>query len=166
MLRCYRSLLWHPVEAHHTVNEDSRWHCRAAGTSSMSVLRTTRLMRVFKLARSWKELNRIITAVLRSFSQVCYLSLLLLLFVYIIALMGMQLFGHKFSSCDVEGAQQLCPPGMQRQECPSYPDCYVPCSESQAATWLSVPGECSCDIGIVMGIISYAGLPLQKQLAH
>jgi hypothetical protein len=107
----------------------------------MSVLRTTRLMRVFKLARSWKELNRIITAVLRSFSQVCYLSLLLLLFVYIIALMGMQLFSHKFASCDVDGAQQLCPPGMQRHECPSYPDCYVPCSESQEATWFSVPGE-------------------------
>lgn len=107
----------------------------------MSVLRTTRLMRVFKLARSWKELNRIITAVLRSFSQVCYLSLLLLLFVYIIALMGMQLFSHKFSSCDVDGAQQLCPPGVPRHECPSYPDCYVQCSESQAATWFAVPGE-------------------------
>ncbi|KAF6257951.1 Ion transport protein-domain-containing protein [Scenedesmus sp. NREL 46B-D3] len=112
-----------------------------AGASSMSVLRTTRLMRVFKLARSWKELNRIITAVLRSFSQVCYLSLLLLLFVYIIALMGMQLFGHKFSSCGVGGAQQLCPPGRQRHECPIYPDCYVPCTESQAATWFSVPGS-------------------------
>jgi hypothetical protein len=115
----------------------------------MSVLRTTRLMRVFKLARSWKELNRIITAVLRSFSQVCYLSLLLLLFVYIIALMGMQLFGHKLSSCNVEGAQELCPPGMQRAECPSYPDCYVPCSESQVATWFGVPGQ---------GLLQFRGL--------
>eukprot|EP00882_Tetradesmus_deserticola_P027290 GHRQ01030179.1.p2 GENE.GHRQ01030179.1~~GHRQ01030179.1.p2 ORF type:complete len:131 (+),score=46.55 GHRQ01030179.1:120-512(+) len=107
----------------------------------MSVLRTARLMRVFKLARSWKELNRIITAVLRSVSQVCYLSLLLLLFVYIVALMGMQLFGHKFSSCTVDGAQELCPPGIQRHECPAYPDCYVPCSDSQAATWIDVPGN-------------------------
>jgi hypothetical protein len=90
--------------------------------------------------------------VLRSFSQVCYLSLLLLLFVYIIALMGMQLFGHKFSSCDVEGAQELCPPGMQRSECPSYPDCYVPCSESQVGSWFSVPGEVLPQLGPELGV--------------
>lgn len=107
----------------------------------MSVLRTTRLLRVFKLARSWKELNRIITAVLRSFSQVCYLSLLLLLFLYIFALMGMQLFGYSFSSCSVSGAQQLCPPGVDITDCPSYPDCYVPCSDSQVFSWFSMPGE-------------------------
>jgi hypothetical protein len=56
-------------------------------SSSLSVLRTARLLRVFKLARSWAELNRIITTILRSFSQVMYLSLLLMLFVFVFALM-------------------------------------------------------------------------------
>jgi hypothetical protein len=51
------------------------------------VLRTARLLRVFKLARSWSELNRIITTILKSFSQVMYLSLLLMLFVFVFALM-------------------------------------------------------------------------------
>jgi hypothetical protein len=51
------------------------------------VLRTARLLRVFKLARSWAELNRIITTILRSFSQVMYLSLLLMLFMFVFALM-------------------------------------------------------------------------------
>jgi hypothetical protein len=96
--------------------------------------------------------------VLRSFSQVCYLSLLLLLFVYIIALMGMQLFGHKFSSCDVEGARELCPPGMQRSECPSYPDCYVPCLESQVASWFSAAGETLPQQGPDLGVAGSEGL--------
>eukprot|EP00878_Enallax_costatus_P025909 GHUV01027766.1.p2 GENE.GHUV01027766.1~~GHUV01027766.1.p2 ORF type:complete len:120 (-),score=40.76 GHUV01027766.1:828-1187(-) len=107
--------------------------------SSLSVLRTARLMRVFKLARSWKELNRIITTILHSFSQVMYLSLLVVLFVFIFALMGMQLFGYKFGSCAVPGAQQLCPPGVTK--CPDYPDCYVPCDPGRVFTWISVPGE-------------------------
>lgn len=59
----------------------------AAASSTLSVLRTARLLRVFKLARSWSELNRIITTILKSFSQVMYLSLLLMLFVFVFALM-------------------------------------------------------------------------------
>jgi hypothetical protein len=51
------------------------------------VLRSARLLRVFKLARCWPELNRIIGTILHSFSQVVHLSLLLLLFVFVFALM-------------------------------------------------------------------------------
>lgn len=54
---------------------------------SLTVLRTFRLARVFKLARSWKELNRIISALGRSVTSVGYLSLLLLLLVFVFALM-------------------------------------------------------------------------------
>lgn len=61
--------------------------CLATASNSLSVLRTARLLRVFKLARSWAELNRIITTILRSFSQVMYLSVLLILFVFVFALM-------------------------------------------------------------------------------
>jgi hypothetical protein len=53
----------------------------------------------------------------------------------------MQLFGFKFASCSVDGAQQLCPPGTPPQECPVYPDCYVPCQESQAFSWVNVTGR-------------------------
>lgn len=111
----------------------------SSAVASLSVLRTARLMRVFKLARSWQELNRIITTVLHSFSQVMYLSLLVLLFVFIFALMGMQLFGYSFGNCTLPDAQQVCPPGMG--DCPDYPDCYVPCDVDRVLTWFSVPGE-------------------------
>jgi hypothetical protein len=67
---------------------------------SLSVLRSFRILRVFKLARSWVELNTIINTMIASISSVSYLSLILLLFIYICALMGMQLFGYKYAFCD------------------------------------------------------------------
>lgn len=56
---------------------------------------------------------------------------------------GMQLFGFKFASCSVDGAQKLCPPGTAALECPPYPDCYVPCRLDQAFDWINVTGELS-----------------------
>ncbi len=88
---------------------------------------------MFKLARSWRELNRLISTLLGSVMSVGYLSLILLLFMFIFALLGMQLFGYKFQFCDaVEGSQQLCPPGMEiNADCPDHLDCYLPCDASQ-----------------------------------
>lgn len=75
------------------------------------MLRAFRLLRIFRLARTWKELNRIVTAMIKSVMSVSYLSLILLLFLFIFALLGMQLFGYKFSVCGVEDADLVCPPG-------------------------------------------------------
>lgn len=113
----------------------------AALGGSLSVLRAFRLLRVFKLARSWKELNRIINTIGRSVVSVGYLSVLLLLLVFVFALMGLQIFGHKLMWCDVEGAVPLCPPGLRPEaDCPPHPDCYVACSAAQAFTWFDVEG--------------------------
>ena len=59
-------------------------------SANLNVLRCFRLLRVFKLARSWKELNRVLTTVLNSLSSIGYLSLLLLLFIFMMAVLGMQ----------------------------------------------------------------------------
>ena len=69
------------------------------GNNYLSVLRTFRLLRVFKLARSWKQLNDIITTMFKSLAGISYLSLILLLFMYVFALLGMQLFGYEFIDC-------------------------------------------------------------------
>jgi hypothetical protein len=61
----------------------------------LSVLRALRLLRIFRLARSWRELNLIIRAMFRSLTSTFYLLLLMALFLFIAALMGMQLFGYK-----------------------------------------------------------------------
>lgn len=59
----------------------------------LSVLRTFRLMRVFKLARSWTGLQLVLQTVLDSLNSIAYLAGILLLIMFIFALLGMQMFG-------------------------------------------------------------------------
>lgn len=65
------------------------------GTSSdtggaLSALRTFRLLRVFKLAKNWTSLRLLLSTILRTLIHVGNFVLLLLLFMYIFALIGMQ----------------------------------------------------------------------------
>jgi len=64
------------------------------------------------------------------------------------SLQGMQLFGFKFSTCSLPGSQQLCPPGTHPAQCPVYPDCYIPCKDSEVFTWIKALGGrqavCAC----------------------
>ena len=60
------------------------------------MLRAFRLLRVFKLLRSWTSLQRLLTALLSLASDFLYLMLLLALILFIFALLGMQLFGGRF----------------------------------------------------------------------
>jgi hypothetical protein len=62
----------------------------ASSASYLSVLRAFRLLRVFRLARSWTSLHRIITVLLSSILSVSWLSVLLLLFMFITALLATQ----------------------------------------------------------------------------
>jgi hypothetical protein len=128
----------------------------AALGGSLSVLRTFRLARVFKLGRSWKELNRIINVLGRSVTSVGWLSVLLLLVVFVFALMGMQLFGFRLQRCELPGAAQLCPPGRAHGvDCPPHPDCFVACGAEQAGTWFDAPGGlCECGGAWVGGPMS------------
>ena len=112
------------------------------GNNYLSVLRTFRLLRVFKLARSWKQLNDIITTMFKSLAGISYLSLILLLFMYVFALLGMQLFGYEFIDCGgygIEAANKNCPAGMTK-ECPDHFDCYAPCESSQVGQWVTFVG--------------------------
>ena len=112
------------------------------GNNYLSVLRTFRLLRVFKLARSWKQLNDIITTMFKSLAGISYLSLILLLFMYVFALLGMQLFGYEFIDCGgygIEAADKNCPAGMTK-ECPDHFDCYAPCESSQLGQWVTFVG--------------------------
>ncbi|KAG1668958.1 hypothetical protein FOA52_001002 [Chlamydomonas sp. UWO 241] len=102
---------------------------------AMSTFRAFRLLRVFRLARSWKSLNRIIIILGASVEPISWLTMLLFLFMFITGLLGMEFFGYKLASCSVEGSEQLCPPGIDVLDCPPHFDCYVPCSAALANTW-------------------------------
>ena len=86
------------------------------GGGMLSALRTGRLLRVFKLARSWPQLRNIIITILATIPSMSSLAGMLLLFIFIFDLLGMQLFGYQFIFCDsygVEGAEPLCPPARR-----------------------------------------------------
>ncbi|KAG2493814.1 hypothetical protein HYH03_008033 [Edaphochlamys debaryana] len=114
-----------------------------SGVGPLSVLRTLRFLRLLRLATRWDELRRVVQTLFRSVLSVAWMSLLTLLFLVIAALLGMQVFGYKFMFCDyVPGASPVCPLGQAVWgQCPDYFYCYLPCSSSEADTWLSVPGS-------------------------
>ncbi|XP_060732614.1 sodium channel, voltage-gated, type I-like, alpha isoform X2 [Tachysurus vachellii] len=65
----------------------------------MSVLRSFRLLRVFKLAKSWPTLNMLIKIIHNSVGALGNLTLVLAIIVFIFAVVGMQLFGKSYTSC-------------------------------------------------------------------
>ncbi|XP_066274287.1 sodium channel protein type 4 subunit alpha-like isoform X2 [Branchiostoma lanceolatum] len=62
----------------------------------LSVLRTFRLLRVFKLARSWPTMNMLLSIIGSSLGALANLTVVLAIIVYILAVLGMQLFGEQY----------------------------------------------------------------------
>ncbi|XP_062389380.1 sodium channel, voltage-gated, type I-like, alpha [Sardina pilchardus] len=67
-----------------------------AKLSGMSVLRSFRLLRIFKLAKSWPTLNMLIKIIGNSVGALGNLTLVLAIIVFIFAVVGMQLFGTSY----------------------------------------------------------------------
>ena len=78
-----------------------------SGSGALSALRAVRIFRVFRvlrmmrLLRGLKSMLQIINVIQRSISSFIYLAMLLLLFVFIYALLGMQIFGGGFTDPEV-----------------------------------------------------------------
>ncbi|CAM2105161.1 unnamed protein product [Caretta caretta] len=66
------------------------------GGGTLSVLRSFRLLRVFKLAKSWPTLNTLIKIIGNSVGALGNLTLVLAIIVFIFAVVGMQLFGKNY----------------------------------------------------------------------
>ncbi|XP_055071354.2 sodium channel, voltage-gated, type I-like, alpha isoform X4 [Misgurnus anguillicaudatus] len=67
--------------------------------SGMGILRPFRLLRVFKLAKSWPTLNMLIKIIGNSIGAMSNLTLVLAIIVFIFAVVGMQLFGKSYGDC-------------------------------------------------------------------
>ena len=111
----------------------------ADGGGNLTVLRSFRLLRILKLARSWPQLRKIIATILDTIPSMSSLAGMLFLFIFIFDLLGLQLFGYEFVFCDsygVDGAAPTCPPSVAETACPNRKDCYVACKASQVGTWI------------------------------
>ncbi|XP_030584397.1 sodium channel, voltage gated, type VIII, alpha subunit b isoform X2 [Archocentrus centrarchus] len=76
-----------------------------ADVEGLSVLRSFRLLRVFKLAKSWPTLNMLIKIIGNSVGALGNLTLVLAIIVFIFAVVGMQLFGKSYKDCVCKIAQ-------------------------------------------------------------
>ena len=68
------------------------------GVAGLSVLRSFRLLRVFKLAKAWKTLQELIATILAALSDVIVAGCLLLLIMFIFSLLGMEAFGGNWNA--------------------------------------------------------------------
>jgi len=70
-------------------------HHDRAGSFGLSALRALRLLRVFKVTKYWSSLRNLVIALMNAISSILSLLFLLFLFIFIFALLGMQLFGGR-----------------------------------------------------------------------
>uniref|UniRef100_A0AAN0LJ60 Multifunctional fusion protein n=3 Tax=Arthropoda TaxID=6656 RepID=A0AAN0LJ60_9ACAR len=66
------------------------------GVQGLSVLRSFRLLRVFKLAKSWPTLNLLISIMGKTVGDLGNLTFVLGIIIFIFAVMGMQMFGGNY----------------------------------------------------------------------
>ncbi|KAL4634881.1 voltage-dependent R-type calcium channel subunit alpha-1E isoform X3 [Arapaima gigas] len=63
----------------------------------ISVLRALRLLRIFKITKYWASLRNLVVSLMNSMKSIISLLFLLFLFIVVFALLGMQLFGGRFT---------------------------------------------------------------------
>jgi voltage-dependent calcium channel L type alpha-1D len=62
---------------------------------AVTAMRTFRLLRLFKLAKTWKSLNNLLTTMVQTLIDISQFSIILFLFMYVYSLLGMELFAYK-----------------------------------------------------------------------
>ncbi|KAM9785292.1 voltage-dependent T-type calcium channel subunit alpha-1H isoform 1-T2 [Syngnathus typhle] len=75
----------------------SVWEIIAQAGGGLSVLRTFRLLRVLKLVRFLPALRRQLVVLMKTMDNVATFCMLLMLFIFTFSILGMHLFGCKFS---------------------------------------------------------------------
>uniref|UniRef100_A0A8C9T7A2 Voltage-dependent T-type calcium channel subunit alpha-1H n=1 Tax=Scleropages formosus TaxID=113540 RepID=A0A8C9T7A2_SCLFO len=75
----------------------SVWEIIGQADGGLSVLRTFRLLRVLKLVRFLPALRRQLVVLMKTMDNVATFCMLLMLFIFIFSILGMHLFGCKFS---------------------------------------------------------------------
>uniref|UniRef100_A0A8C6VMI3 Sodium channel protein n=1 Tax=Naja naja TaxID=35670 RepID=A0A8C6VMI3_NAJNA len=112
-----------------------------ANVEGLSVLRSFRLLRVFKLAKSWPTLNMLIKIIGNSVGALGNLTLVLAIIVFIFAVVGMQLFGKSYKECVCKIAE----------------DCELPllCGEWIETMWdcMEVAGQTMCLIVFMLVMV-------------
>ena len=68
------------------------------GLSVMRAVRLVRVVRVLKLAQSWRTMRVLLTIIISTLGGQAYLTLILIILIYIFAVLGMQIFADFYTS--------------------------------------------------------------------
>jgi len=71
-----------------------------SGGGAISALRAIRLLRVFKLARSWTSFRDLLHKIIITLKDITNISVLMILFMFIFALVGSEMYGYKVKYTD------------------------------------------------------------------
>lgn len=74
------------------------WAGVKGGTKgAVSAFRGVRLLRVFKLARSWTSFRELLEKIMMTFKDISNFSILLFIFMFVYTLLGMELYAYNVS---------------------------------------------------------------------
>lgn len=76
----------------------------ASGSSSFSVFRSLRLFRIFKMAKKWQSLQSLLRTIASTMYEIGNFAALLILFMFIYSLVGMQLLANRLRFSNDSGA--------------------------------------------------------------
>ncbi|XP_027146613.1 sodium channel, voltage-gated, type I-like, alpha [Larimichthys crocea] len=120
--------------------------------TSMSVLRSFRLLRVFKLAKSWPTLNTLIKIIGNSVGALGNLTLVLAIIVFIFAVVGMQLFGKNYKDCVCKISQDCTLPRWHMSD---FFHSFLIVFRVLCGEWIETMWDCMEVSGMTMCIIVY-----------
>lgn len=86
--------------------------------SSVSVLRSLRLLRLFKMIKQWTSIHHLLSTIAKAASEIRSFGILLILFIFIYALIGMQLFANRLHFDDSGAHIAITDPMYEKSEVP------------------------------------------------
>ncbi|NWU90483.1 SCN5A protein, partial [Upupa epops] len=104
----------------------------------LSVLRSFRLLRVFKLAKSWPTLNTLIKIIGNSLGALSNLTLVLAIIIFIFAIVGVQLFGRSYG----EHSHKITKSGMPRWHMMDFFHSFLVVFRILCGEWIETMWDC------------------------
>uniref|UniRef100_A0A8D0D3F0 Sodium channel protein n=1 Tax=Sander lucioperca TaxID=283035 RepID=A0A8D0D3F0_SANLU len=121
----------------------------------MAVLRSFRLLRVFKLAKSWPTLNTLIKIIGNSVGALGNLTLVLAIIVFIFAVVGMQLFGKYYKENVCRICKNCTPKRLPRWHMNDFFHSFLIVFRVLCGEWIETMWDCMEVAGMPMCIIVY-----------
>ncbi|KAM9187892.1 sodium channel protein type 11 subunit alpha [Dugong dugon] len=109
---------------------------------SLPVLRSFRVLRVFKLAKSWPTLNTLIKIIGHSVGALGNLTVVLAIVVFIFSVVGMQLFGTQFNATRTKQPCNAKAPCLRRWHMANFYHSFLVVFRILCGEWIESMWEC------------------------